>query len=151
MKWLSRIKRASVAALHSGRSSQVAVNVEQFFGERVIRFHLTVSNGPGWGDSALVVNNSKILRPHAEQGSPINLGLPSDEVGLLRMQLSSVLVLPGLFRMVAVVEKTADVSQLSFSCGRNGPRSRINNFLPARASCSARVPPPAPVPIITTS
>ncbi len=66
MEWLSRIERTSVAAWYRGRGTEIAMNVEEFFGERVIRFHLRVSNGPGWGDSSLVVNDSKILGPHAE-------------------------------------------------------------------------------------
>ena len=47
----------------------------------------------------------KSSRAHAEHGRAVHLRLTTDEVRLLRMQVFAVLVLPGLFRVIAVVEE----------------------------------------------
>src|SRR4029450_5402957 len=47
--------------------------------------------------------------------------------------------------------KTGSGSQFSGSRGRKSPRSRSRIFLPVGASVCARVPPPAPVPMMMTS
>ena len=98
-----------------------------------------------------MLNDAKIFRPHAEHGSAIDLGLSAYVVCLLRMQLLSVLILPGLFGVVSVVEKDGGCVPVELFLRQKGPRSRISMFFPACASCSARVPPPAPVPITIAS
>ncbi len=53
----------------------------------------------------LVLNHAKVFGPHAEHGRPVNLGLPTHEIGLLGVERFAVLILPGLFGVVAVVQE----------------------------------------------
>ncbi len=54
---------------------------------------------------AFVLNDPEVFRSHAEHGRAIDLGLASDEISLLGMQVFSVLVLPSLFGVIPVVNK----------------------------------------------
>jgi hypothetical protein len=52
-----------------------------------------------------MLNDTKVFGAHAEHGGPVDLCLPTNEISLLRVQRFAVLVLPGLFGVVAVVEE----------------------------------------------
>jgi hypothetical protein len=78
------------------------VDVEQFLGLGVEGFEIRVGDRPRRRDAALLLDDAEILRPHAEHGRPVDLGLAADEVGLLRVQVFAVLVVPGL---VAILQE----------------------------------------------
>src|ERR1700690_4274285 len=107
MERFGGIKRASIAAGHSGSRAEVAMNMKQLFGAGIKGLHLGVRYRPGGRDAALVPDLAKIFRAHAEHGGAEHFGLSSHEVRLLRVQLLTVFVLPDFFGVITVVEKNS--------------------------------------------
>ncbi len=52
-----------------------------------------------------MLDHAKVLGPHAEHRRAVDLGLAAHEVCLLGMEWLPILVLPGLFGVVAVVQE----------------------------------------------
>jgi hypothetical protein len=52
-----------------------------------------------------MLDDPKVLGAHAKHRRSIDLGLASHEIGLLRVERLAVLILPGLFGVIAVVQK----------------------------------------------
>ena len=105
MKGFGGIEGGAISAGDRGCGAQVAVDVEEFFGAGVVRFHIGVGDGPSRRDAAFMMDDAEIFGAHAKQGGAVNLGLSADEVGLLRVQRVAFLVLPRLFGVVAVVKE----------------------------------------------
>ena len=49
--------------------------------------------------------DAKVFRAHAKEGCAVDLGLSTHEVGLLRMQVFPILVLPGLLGVIAIIQE----------------------------------------------
>ena len=105
MKRLRRVKRRSISAGHRGRSAQVAVDMKKLFGAAIERLHIGVGDGPRGRDSPFVLNHAEVFGPHAEHRGAVDLGLATHEIRLLGMERFAVLVLPGLFGVVTIVEE----------------------------------------------
>jgi hypothetical protein len=52
-----------------------------------------------------MLNHAKVSGPHAEHRGAVDFGLAAHEIRLLGMQWFAVLILPGFFGVVAVVEE----------------------------------------------
>src|SRR6185437_6659759 len=63
---LGGIKRASVAAGHSGSRAEVAMNLKELFGTGIKGLHVGVRNRPCGRYAALVPDDAKIFRAHSE-------------------------------------------------------------------------------------
>jgi hypothetical protein len=79
--------------------------MEEFFRAGVVRLHIGVRDGPCGRDTALVLDDAEVLGAHPEHCSSIDLGLPSDKIGLLGMKFLALLILPDLPRVIAIIEK----------------------------------------------
>jgi hypothetical protein len=76
-----------------------------------------------------VLDDAKILSPHAEHGGAVDFGLPSDEVGLLRVKFPAFLVLPCLFGVVSVVEKDGGGVPVELFLRHEGAALKNEDFL----------------------
>ena len=130
---------------------EIAVGGEEFFGTAVVGLEIGVGERPCRRDAVFVMEDAEVLGAEAEKRGSVDLGLASDEVGLLRVERLIVLVEPDVFGVVTVIEKDGRGIPVKFLLGRNGPRSRTRMRLPACARWKARVPPPAPVPMMMRS
>ena len=102
---LSGIEGGAEAAGDGGRGAEIAVDVEEGFGLAVVRLEIGVEDGPSGGDAALVVDDAEVFRTHAKHGRAVDLGLATDEVGLLRMEVFAVFILPDFLGVIAVLEE----------------------------------------------
>ena len=88
-----------------GRRAKVAMDVEEFFGAGVVRFHIGVRDRPCRRYAALVVDDTEVLCTHAKHGRAVHFCLSAYKVRLLRVQVFAILVLPGFFGVVPVIEE----------------------------------------------
>ena len=106
---------------HSRREQRARLqdrhDVKELFGAGVIGFQVGVGDRPCRGDAALMVDDSEVLRTHAKHRGAVHLGLSTDKVGLLWVEVFAVLILPGFLGVIRLSRKTAEVSQFSFSWG----------------------------------
>ena len=129
------------------------VDVVQLLGLRVERLEVLVRERPGRREAAVVLQYPEVFGPQPEERRPVELRVPADVVVLLGRELVPVVVEPllGAVQWYLARTKTAEVSQWSLSRRRYGPLSSSSIRFPDGASFQARVPPPAPLPMITTS
>jgi hypothetical protein len=85
VKGLCGVERGAESARTAGRIAEIAVDMEELFRAGVVRLHIGVGDGPCRRDAAAVLDNAEVFRAHAEHCSPVDLGLASDVIGLLRM------------------------------------------------------------------
>src|ERR1700677_871862 len=84
VKGLRGVKGRPVPTGNGWRRAQVAVDMKQFLGEAIKRLQIGVGDGPRGRDASPVLNHPKVLSPHAEHRSPVDLGLATHKVRLLR-------------------------------------------------------------------
>ena len=120
VKGLGGVKAGAEASGDGGRGAEVAVNVEELFGLGVEGLEVCVGDGPGGRDAALVLNDAEVLCAHAEHGCAVDLGLAADEVGLLRVKVLAVFVVPGFASVIAIVEEDGGGRPVEFFLGHKG-------------------------------
>ena len=103
MEGFGGIERRAESTRNRRRCSEIAMHVEEFFGAGVIRLHIGVGDGPLRGDAAFVLDQAEIFGAHAKHRGAVNLGLSSHAIDLLRVEVPTLLVLPGLFGVVTVM------------------------------------------------
>src|SRR5215471_5714629 len=79
------------------------VDMVHLLGSCVIRLQFLVGDRPGWGDAVVMPQLAKILLPEAIQGCTEHLRGAADEIVYLRLERSTVAVVPGVGRDVAVL------------------------------------------------
>ena len=129
----------------------LAVHEVEVLGLRVVGLEVVVGDRPGRGDAAVVAQLAEVLRSQPEQGRPVELGVAADVVVDLGLELAAVPVVPDLRREVLA----ADEHRLGLpSCrapGAGSPTFQPEHLRAARGEPVPEGPPPAPVPMITTS
>jgi hypothetical protein len=80
-------------------------------------------------DAALVLDNAEVLGAHPEHGSAVDLGLPSDKIGLLGMKFLSLLILPDLLCVIAIVEKDSGGVPVEFFLWHEGTTLKNQDLL----------------------
>ncbi|CAG6390601.1 hypothetical protein SCOCK_10070 [Actinacidiphila cocklensis] len=73
-----------------------SVDQIELLGLRVVRLQVLVADRPRRGDPVVVAELPEVLRPQAEQGGAVELGVPADVVVDLRREPLAVLVVPEL-------------------------------------------------------
>jgi len=117
---LGGIVGACKASGDCGGGAEVAVDVEELFGARVVGLHVGVGDGPGGGDAALMLDHAEVFRTHAEEGGAVDFGLAADVIGLLGVEGLVVLVVPGFGGVVAVLEEDGGGVPVEFFLGKEG-------------------------------
>ncbi len=105
VKRLRRIERAAIATGNRRRCSQVAVHMEQLLRARIVGLHVGIADRPCRRNPALLMHHPEVFRAHPEHRRAVHLRLATDVVGLLRMQRLTVLIVPRLLGVIAVVQK----------------------------------------------
>src|SRR5271154_5532074 len=108
----------------------MAVSGEELFSATVIGFEVGVSERPCGGDAALVMDDAEVFCAEAKERGAVDLGLASDEVGLLGVQGLVVLVEPDVFGVVAVVEEDGCGVPVEFFLRKEGSALEDENALP---------------------
>ena len=134
-----------------GCGAEIAMDVEELFGAGVVGLQIGVGNGPRRRYPAFMLNDAEVFGSHAKQCSAVDLCLPPNEIRLLRVQVPAFLILPSLFGVITVIEKDGGGVPVELLLRQEGATLDDKDFLPARARWKARVPPPAPVPIMIVS
>jgi hypothetical protein len=122
VEWLGRVGTAEILV-------EVAVSGEEFFGARVIRLEVDVGERPCRGDAVFVMEDAEVLGTETEEGGSVDLGLASNEVGLLRAEGLIVLVEPDVFGVVAVIEKNGRCVPVKFFLGEERTALEDENAL----------------------
>ena len=91
--------------------------MEEFFGAGVIGLQIGVGDGPCRRDAALVVDDSEVLGAHAKHGCAVDLCLSAYKVGLLRVQVFAIFILPGFFGVIAVIQENGRGVPVQFFLG----------------------------------
>jgi hypothetical protein len=125
------IERGAESARYRGCGTEIAVDMEEFFRAGVVGFHIGVRDGPCGRDAALVMDDAEVLGAHPEHCSSVDLGLSSDKIGLLWMKFVALLILPGLLRVIAIVEKDSGGVPVEFFLGHEGTALKDQDILAA--------------------
>ncbi len=129
-----------------------AVHLVEPLGLAVPGLEIVVAERPGRRQAVQVVDLPEVLGPKPVQGGAVKLGRPAHEVVDLGLERRGRHCRTTCRReMYFPSTKTASGLQLSISRGKKSPRSSSRIRLPDGASVWARVPPPAPVPMMMTS
>jgi hypothetical protein len=99
---------------------EIAVGGEEFFGTAVVGLEIGVGERPCRGDAVFVMEDAEVLGAEAEERGTVDLGLASDEVGLLRVERLIVLVEPDVLSVVTVIEKDGGSVPVKFLLGEEG-------------------------------
>jgi len=94
---------------------------------------------------------AEVFGTHAEHRRAIYFRLPAHVICLLGMQQLAILILPGLFRVIPVIEEDGRRVPVQFFLRQERAALENQDLFPACARWSASVPPPAPVPITIAS
>ena len=120
MEGFGGVEGAGEASGNFGCGAEVAVDVEEFFGARVVGLHVGVGDGPGGGEAALMMDFAEIFCAHAEHGGAVDFCLSADVIGLLRVERLVVLVVPGFGGVVAVLEEDGGGVPVELFLGKEG-------------------------------
>jgi hypothetical protein len=99
----------------------------------------------------MVAKFAEVLRAETEQCRAVELGVPPDVVVDLGLELVAVPVVPDLLREVLPTYEYRLGLPVVPLPRQERPRSSQSTFAPFVASRCPSVPPPAPVPMMTTS
>jgi hypothetical protein len=99
---------------------EVAVGGKEFFGAAVVRFEVSVGEGPGGGDAPFMVEDAEVLNAEAEEGGSVDFGLAADKVGLLRVEWLIVFVEPDILGVIVIVEEDGGRVPVEFLLGEEG-------------------------------
>jgi hypothetical protein len=88
-----------------------------------------------------MLNDSEVFGPHPEHRGTIDLGLAPHEVCLLRMQVLSILVLPGFLCVVPIVEEDGGSVLVELFLRHKGPALKdedvLSSFGQMESQCSS--------------
>ena len=107
MERLGGIERGAKSAGNGGGGAKIAMNVKEFFGARVVGFQIGVGDGPGRRNAALMVDDAEVFGTHAKQGRAVHFCLSAYKIGLLRVQVFAVFILPGFFGVISIIEENS--------------------------------------------
>src|SRR5580658_7146007 len=79
--------------------------MKKILGPAIKRLHIRVGDGPCRRDASFMLDHAKVFGPHAKHSGAEDFGLAAHEIRLLGMQWFAVLILPGFFGVVAVVQE----------------------------------------------
>ena len=129
-----------------------AVHLVEVLGLRVVRLELVVLDRPRGRDAVVVAELAEVLLAEPVERGAVELGRPADEVVDLRLERLAFLVVPGVRpRRSGCRRRRRPRPSSAGSRGSQSPRSSSRMRFPEGARCRARVPPPAPVPMMITS
>ena len=129
MKRLGGIERGAIAAGNGGGGAKVAMDVKELFGAGVIGLQIGVGDGPRRRYAALVLDDSEVLSPHAKHGRAVHFCLSTYKVGLLRVQVFAIFILPGFFGVISVIEENSGGVPVQFFLGHERTPLQDENVL----------------------
>ena len=129
----------------------LAVHEVQVLGLGVVGLEVVVRDGPGRRDAAVVAQLAEVLRSQPEEGRTVELRVATDVVVDLWLEVVAVPVVPDLRREVLAADEHRLRLPVVALPGQEVPAFEPEHLRALVASRCPRVPPPAPVPMITTS